>query len=52
MPGKTYTVGFSIHAGLTNRRFHYVTFEKTFTLDQGPADFVAMNTAKAAGPQR
>ncbi len=41
VPGKTYTVGFAIHAGHTNRRFHYVSMEKTFTLDQGPADFVA-----------
>lgn len=45
VPGKTYTVGFAIHAGHTNQRFHYVSMEKTFTLDQGPADFVA---AKAA----
>ena len=51
VPGKTYTVGFAIHAGRTNRRFHYVSMEKTFALDQGPADFVAGGAAKTAAPQ-
>lgn len=41
VPGKTYTVGFSIHAGHTAKRFHYVSFERTLMLDQGTADFVA-----------
>lgn len=41
VPGKTYTLGFSIHAGHTAQRFHYVSLEKTLTLDQGPADLVA-----------
>lgn len=40
-PGKLYTVGFAIHAGHTNRRFHYVSLEKTFVLDSGSADFTA-----------
>ncbi len=39
-PGKTYTVGFAIHAGHTNKRFHYVSFERSMTLDGGNADFV------------
>ncbi len=41
VPGKTYAIGFSIHAGHTSKRFHYVSFEKTLTLDKGPADLVA-----------
>jgi len=41
VPGKTYTVGFSIHAGHTAKRFHYVSFEKTLALDSGEADFIA-----------
>jgi cytochrome c-type protein NapC len=40
-PGRTYTVGFAIHAGHTAHRFHYVSLEKTLALDRGPADFVA-----------
>jgi len=40
-PGTVYNVGFSIHAGHTAKRFHYVSLEKTLTLDQGAADFVA-----------
>ena len=39
-PGKTYTVAFAIHAGHTNKRFHYVSFERSMTLDGGNADFV------------
>ena len=39
--GKLYTVGFAIHAGHTNKRFHYVSLEKTFVLDSGAADFTA-----------
>ena len=38
--GKKYTVGFAIHAGHTAKRFHYVSFERSFVLDQGAADFV------------
>ena len=41
VPGKTYTVGFAIHAGHTAHRFHYVSFERTMVLDQGAGDFVA-----------
>lgn len=41
VPGKVYTVGFAIHAGHTAKRFHYVSFERTFVLDSGAADFVA-----------
>ncbi len=39
--GTTYTVGFAIHAGHTARRFHYVSMERSFVLDQGTADFIA-----------
>jgi len=41
VPGKTYTIGFAIHAGHTAKRFHYVSFERTMVLDKGSADFVA-----------
>ncbi len=41
VPGKTYTVGFAVHGYYTDRRFHYVSFEKTFRLDEGEADFIA-----------
>lgn len=40
-PGKTYTVGFSIHAGHTAKRFHYVSLEKTLAIESGTADLVA-----------
>lgn len=39
--GKSYMVGFAIHAGHTAQRFHYVSFEHSLVLDQGTADFVA-----------
>ena len=41
VPGKTYTLGFSMHAGHTEQRVHYVSFERTLVLDEGSADFVA-----------
>ncbi len=41
VPGKTYTIGFSVHAGHTAKRFHYVSYERTLVLDDGKADFVA-----------
>jgi cytochrome c-type protein NapC len=47
-PGKTYTLGFALHAGHTAKRFHYVSFERTLTLDDGTADFVAANPASPA----
>jgi cytochrome c-type protein NapC len=40
--GKTYTVGFAIHAGHTARRFHYVSLEHTLMLGKGDADLIAM----------
>jgi hypothetical protein len=40
--GKTYTVGFAIHAGHTAKRFHYVSYERSLVLGQGTADFVAV----------
>lgn len=42
VPGKTYNLGFAIHAGRTAKRFHYVSFERTLVLDTGMADFVAV----------
>ena len=32
---------FSMHAGHTEQRFHYVSFERTLVLDEGSADLVA-----------
>ncbi|KIL97038.1 Cytochrome c-type protein NapC [Paramagnetospirillum magnetotacticum MS-1] len=40
--GKTYTVGFAIHAGHTARRFHYVSLEHSLALDKGDADLIAV----------
>ncbi len=40
-PGKTYTLGVSVHAGHTAKRFHYVSLEKTLVLDTGKADIIA-----------
>ena len=40
--GKTYNVGFAVHAGHTSHRFHYVSLEKTLVVDQGTADLVAV----------
>ncbi len=42
VPGRIYTLGFSVHAGHTAKRFHYVSFERTLAIDDGDADFVAM----------
>lgn len=39
--GKAYTIGVSLHAGHAAHRFHYVSLEKTLTVDTGKADFVA-----------
>ena len=39
--GVTYTMGIAVHAGHTAKRFHYVSLEKTLTIDKGKADFVA-----------
>ncbi|CUW41513.1 Putative cytochrome c-552 [Magnetospirillum sp. XM-1] len=40
--GKTYNVGFAIHAGHTARRFHYVSLEHSLVLDKGDADLIAV----------
>jgi cytochrome c-type protein NapC len=42
VPGKRYTIGIAIHSGHTDGRFHYVSFEHSLVLDQGTADFVAV----------
>ncbi len=39
--GKNYTIGISLHAGHAAQRFHYVSLEKTLSIDTGKADFVA-----------
>ena len=43
VPNKKYTIGFSIHAGHTAKRFHYVSFERSLMLNasEGAADFIA-----------
>jgi hypothetical protein len=41
VPGQSYSLGFSVHAGHAAKRFHYVSLEKTLVLDQGSADLVA-----------
>ena len=41
VPGKTYSIGFSVHDNYANHRFHHVSFEQTLVLDQGKANFVA-----------
>jgi cytochrome c-type protein NapC len=38
--GTTYTIGIAIHEGWSQQRFHYVSFGRTFVLDQGKADWV------------
>ena len=40
-PGKVYTVGFSAHVGHSDKRFHHTSYEYTFALGQGSADFIA-----------
>lgn len=39
--GQVYPIGFAIHDGQTQGRFHYVSMEHKLTLDSGSADFVA-----------
>jgi hypothetical protein len=39
--GTTYSFGIAVHAGYTERRFHYVSFANSLVLDSGAADFVA-----------
>jgi hypothetical protein len=43
VPDKKYTIGFSIHAGHTAQRFHYVSFERSLMINapEGAADFRA-----------
>ena len=38
--GTKYTLGIAIHEGWSKQRFHYVSFEHSFVLDQGKADWV------------
>ena len=40
--GQVYPVGFAIHDDYAVHRHHYVSFEHTFVLDEGNADFVAV----------
>lgn len=39
--GKVYTVGFGIHVGHSAKRFHHASYEYTFALGSGEADFIA-----------
>ena len=41
-PGQTYPVGFAMHDNHTDHRYHFVSYEHTFALDQGEADFIAV----------
>lgn len=41
VPGKIYSFGIAIHEAHSGRRYHHVSFEHTFVLDQGEADFIA-----------
>lgn len=40
--GKTYSVGFAIHDGFTEHRFHEVSLGRSLVLDKGDADLVAV----------
>lgn len=40
-PGKIYTFGLGIHLGHSAKRFHHTSYEWTFALGEGQADFVA-----------
>lgn len=39
--GKIYSIGFGIHLGHSAKRFHHTSYEFTFALGDGQADFVA-----------
>jgi len=39
--GKVYSVGFGVHLGHSAKRFHHTSYEFTFALGDGQADFVA-----------
>ncbi len=41
VPGKTYTIGLSLHEDFAGGRFHQVSWEFSLALDGGQADFVA-----------
>ncbi|MHB1272600.1 MAG: ethylbenzene dehydrogenase-related protein [Rhodanobacter sp.] len=41
VPDTTYTIGFAVHDGYTDHRFHLISFEQTLMLDHGTADFIA-----------
>jgi len=38
--GQTYTIGFAIHDDFANHRHHFVSFGRSFVLDEGDADIV------------
>lgn len=40
--GQIYPVGFALHDNHTEHRYHYISLEHTFALDQGEADFIAV----------
>ncbi len=41
--GKIYSIGFAIHDDYANHRHHFVSFGRSFVLDQGDADFVVIS---------
>lgn len=41
-PHTLYHVAFAVHEGHTAGRYHYISLEKSLTLDSGSADFVAL----------
>ncbi len=42
-PGTTYYVGFALHDDYTEGRYHYLSFGRSLSLDQGDSDFIAPN---------
>ena len=40
--GNTYYLAFAIHSGHTAKRFHYVSYERSFSLNDGKTDLVAV----------
>ena len=40
--GNTYYLGFAIHSGHTAQRYHYVSYERSFSLNDGKTDLVAV----------
>ena len=41
-PGNIYHIAIALHAGHTAHRFHYVSYERSLTLNSGTADLIAL----------